>query len=46
MYDSLSWKYKEHYIACLNHVINLTIEVFLKLINIVDMNKDKHKKND
>ena len=38
--DELSWTHEEHHIACLNHVINLAVEAFLKSINIVDINKN------
>jgi len=40
--DDLSWKHEKHHIACLNHVINLVIEAFLKLINVVNTNENKH----
>ena len=44
--DGLSWKHEEHHIACLNHVINLAVEAFLKSINVVDTNEDKHDEDD
>ena len=46
VHDGLSWKHEEHHIACLNHVINLAVEAFLKSIKIVDIKKDKHDEDD
>lgn len=35
---NLDWDPKEHHIACLNHVINLAVQSFLKDIKVIDSN--------
>jgi len=37
---NIKWDYKAHHILCLNHVINLVVEAFLKAIKVVNISKD------
>lgn len=42
--DGMEWNHEMHHIACLNHVINLAVEAFLRSIKVVDTSKkDGHE---
>jgi hypothetical protein len=39
-YKGITWEWEENHISCLNHVINIAVQAFLKKINCLDEPND------
>ena len=42
----IKWNWKEYYISCLNHVIDLAVQAFLKKIKVIEVTETEEEEED